>query len=209
MKNKVFQTCCCTFCTHVPILWRLSKDIIWFEIPKNGSKSIKQTYNTGFGPYSPPQVQPIKDFKPYKNTKPYIILRDPIDRFISLFYHYFTENGMRISKGKRFFERLDIDINTMNMNARLDFLIDNLKELSTEEEVHHFYPQTHFIDTKSFSDFNLVSLKDLSKTLDVPMLNHTEISTNIQLNIHQKKYIKTIYENDYRFFKKNSWEDYK
>ncbi|KKL05016.1 hypothetical protein LCGC14_2610280 [marine sediment metagenome] len=206
-----FQNCNCVYCTHYngfPILWRLSRGAIWFEIPKNGSSSIKQKYNLAWTSRNPPRnilrskLRPIEDFKLYENIKPYVVLRDPIDRFVSLFNHYFLNGGKRFHHGTTFCRKLNKDINTMDINARLNFLIDNLSELSTEEEVHHFYSQTHFIDTKSFNDFTLIRLKELSKTLDVPIIGHTPVTDvcDIQLSDKQEQYIKNVYKNDYKFF---------
>ena len=211
----IFQNCNCKYCTYFngfPILWRLSKGAVWFEIPKNGSTSIKREYNL-WNPFAwvPKGVSqeiplkkymPIKDFGPYGNTIPYVVVRDPVDRFISLFKHYFLDGGRRFRNGIVFCEKLNKDINTMDMNARLEFLIDNLSELSTDEQVHHFYPQAYFIDTKSFDDFKLVKLEDLSKTLNVLRVGHVEVMDmyDVHLNDEQERYIKTIYEDDYKFF---------
>lgn len=215
MEPMIFQNCKCKYCVYhngFPILWELEEGVIWFEIPKNGSSSIKREYNLwnpwAWRPKGAPQevplqkLIPIEDFEPYRNTIPYVILRDPVDRFISLFKHYFLDEGRRFSKGAAFCEKLNKDINTMDMNTRLDFLIDNLSELSADEEVHHFYPQAYFIDTKSFDDFKLVKLEDLSKTLNVPNYGHIAATDayDVQLNDEQERYIKTIYEDDYGLY---------
>jgi len=92
----------------------------------------------------------------------------------------------------------------MDTNTRLEFLIDNLSELATDEQVHHFYPQASFIDTKSFDDFKLVKLEHLTKTLNVPMFGHRDATDayDVQLNDEQERYIKTIYQVDYKTFDK-------
>ena len=203
MESVIFQKCSCEYCTHnggFPILWGLSTGAIWFEIPKNGSSAIKREYSIDWRT----GTKPIKDFGPYRNTIPYVILREPTDRFISLFKHYFLDEGQRVHKGTAFCEKSNKDINTMDTNTRLEFLIDSLSELSTDEQVHHFYPQTYCIDAKSFDGLKLVKLEDLSKTLNVPNYGHIAATDayDIQLNNEQERYIKTIYEDDYGLYDK-------
>ena len=90
----------------------------------------------------------------------------------------------------------------MDVETRLDFLINNLSKLTTDDAVHHFYPQTYFIDREYFNNFNLINMKNLSKILNTSMTNSTKSDINIQLNIKQMQYIKNIYKDDYEFFNK-------
>ena len=50
----MFQKCDCIYCTtfdNFPILWKLTEDIFWYEIPKNATTSIKEHYfGTTFNP---------------------------------------------------------------------------------------------------------------------------------------------------------------
>ena len=192
-----FQECNCLACTRhgFPILWKLSPDMFWYEIPKNGSSAIKQTRKLR---HNLNVVNPAD----HSTESPIVIVRDPIERFMGTFNHYFTE-GQRIGRfhrGKKFCERLGVDINQINDADRLSLLIDNLDLLSTEEEVHHFYPQVHFIATEHLHNFTSVKLENLSDTLNVPIVNKSIVST-ATLTEDQATYIKNIYKDDYRLLR--------
>ena len=197
---NLFQKCNCIYCKEhkgFPILWKLSDGNLWFEIPKNGSASIKQTHKNRTH---------ITNFTDYNDAIPYVILRDPIDRFLSLFKHYFLKEGRRFTRSVSFCKKLNENVDLMNIQTRLNFMIDNLDKLATEEEVHHFYPQTHFINSTNFNNFNLIDIKDLSKTLNIPVSNHTAADINIHLDNKQLQYINDIYKNDYKFFDKHNFK---
>ena len=132
---NLFQKCNCIYCKEhkdFPILWKLSDGKLWFEIPKNGSSSIKQAHKN---------KTHITNFVEYNDTIPYVVLRDPIDRFLSLFKHYFLKEGRRFTRSVSFCKRFNKDVNLMNIQERLNFMINNLDKLTTDEEVHHFYQQ--------------------------------------------------------------------
>lgn len=88
----------------------------------------------------------------------------------------------------------------MSIKERLDLLITNLHNLTSDEEVHHFYPQITFLDRNIFSDFKIISIGDLSEELDVEVKNTTKKRTDVNLNNEQKQYINNIYKEDYEFF---------
>ena len=91
----------------------------------------------------------------------------------------------------------------MDTNTRLDFLIDNLSELSTDEQVHHFYPQGYFIDAEIFNDFKFIKIEGLSKALNIPSQApaHVRLAiADVQLSDEQERYIKTIYKDDYGLY---------
>ena len=196
----MFNKCECIYCKQYndfPVLWRLTKDILWFEIPKNGSSSVKHTYTN---------KQHIKDTSQYTDATPYVILRDPVDRFVSLFKHYFLEEGRRFTRSVAFCKRLGVDVNRMNIGERFAFLLDNLEELTTAEEVHHFYPQVSFIDETHFNTFNLLNMSDISKELNIPIMGHTKSNVILNPTDDQLHYIKTIYKDDYTFFHKHGYK---
>ena len=196
---NIFQKCCCAYCEkyQFPALWELSDGVLWFEIPKNGSSTMKTNHNITFWN----ERRPIRNLESYKNSVPCVIFRDPVDRFLSLFVHYFMETERRFGKGNAFCKRLDMNIKNMSVDIRLDFLINNLKELTTDEEVHHFYPQTCFIDTNHFDKFNVININDLSETFGFP--TNTRTRKVVQLSGEQEQYIKQTYADDYNFFKQH------
>ena len=192
----IFQKCECVYCkqhNNFPILWKLDTGIFWFEIPKNGSSSIKQTYKNR---------KHITKFTPYENAIPYIVMREPVERFISLFKHYFLKEGRRYTRGKDFFKKLGKNIESMKIDERLSFLLNKLDDLSTDDEVHHFYPQTYFIDMENYNSFNVVGMSNISNIFNTPMINHTKTNTLVDLDNKQEEYIKHIYREDYIFAEK-------
>lgn len=194
MINSLFQVCACGYCeTHnqFPVLWKLDSGLFWFEVPKNGSSSVKQKFR---------KRTLIADMENYKNETPYVVFRDPVDRFISLFKHYFIEHERRFEQGASLCSRLGRNIHEMSIKERLDLLITNLHNLTSDEEVHHFYPQITFLDRNIFSDFKIISIGDLSEELDVEVKNTTKKRTDVNLNNEQKQYINNIYKEDYEFF---------
>lgn len=195
MKNLFFQVCKCEYCefyNSFPVLWELTPNMFWFEIPKNGSYSTKRKYTN--------RVH-ITDVSKCKNISPFVILRDPISRFISLFKHYCIEGERRFHIGEAFYKRCGKDISTMNLSERLDFLINNVDKLTSTEEVHHFYPQSFFIDTTNFDNFNLINIKNVSVVFKTQSLNTTK-KANVYLDTKQTQYINDIYKEDYEFFDK-------
>ena len=194
-----FQECKCRCCeiAGFPILWRLSLGMFWYEIPKNGSSSIKYTLELL-------HTQDVVNPSDHLTESPIVVVRDPIERFIGTFNHYFTKQPTspgrshgRFYRGKQFCKRLGFDIEQLNATERMSLLIDNLDKLSTAEEVHHFYPQVHFIATEHLHNFTLVKLENLSDTLNVPVTNKSTVSI-ATLTEDQAAYIKDIYKDDYR-----------
>ena len=192
-----FQECRCGYCKrhgNFPVLFDLKNGKYWFEIPKNGSNSIKSTFKGR---------EHVKDFSGLKDVSPVVILRDPIDRFQSLFRHYFLEEGRRFKRGASFCSRNGCDIKNLGVQGRLDFLVENLHKLTSDDEVHHFYPQVNFIDQVYFDNFVIVDIKKLSNFIGVPKSNNTRGGRNANLTKHQS-YIRNVYNDDYVFLKKHN-----
>lgn len=188
-----WKVCKCKYCTkygEFPILWEITSGVLWFEIPKNGSSTIKTTYK---------DRKLIKNMTEYRNFTPYVILRDPVDRFLSLFKHYFLEKERRFIRSQTFCRRLGVNVEKMDILTRLKFLLSNLEELTSDEEVHHFYPQTRFINTEVFEKFEIIKLDNLTHYLKVPVTNKTT-NNIIDLSQSQRDLIKKIYSVDYDFF---------
>ena len=191
-----FQECWCKYCKtyKFPALWHLGNNTYWLEIPKNGSASMKTKYDG--------RMAFIKNRTMMNHVTPIIILRDPLTRFYGSFRHYFFEGAERFHRGKTFCKRLGINIDTMDVSQRYKFLVQNLDKLSTVDEVHHFHPQTKFIDQVNFRRFRPIKIQDLSKLLAVSKINHTK-HVGPPISKEFDSYIKSLYKEDYEFFKEH------
>lgn len=208
---SIFQECDCVCCdafNGFPILWELSKNVFWFEIPKNGSTSIKKHFGVGVRPNDSTAVdakRPITDYAKYQTIVPYAIMRDPVARFTGTLKHYFSQEGQRYhTRGVKFFKRQGYDIEAESLQSCADFVIDNLEKLTSDDEVHHFYPQTHFLDN-TFKSFNLIRMNEISPTFDVGHRNKTATKRTITLTPEQEQYIKDVYKQDYEFFQQHNF----
>lgn len=202
-----FKECKCIYCTtynNFPILWKTGEHY-WFEIPKNASTSLKEKYFGNTFLRTPDQYNKflITDYdERLEGIIPIMIYRDPVDRFISLFKHYCIESGARFKKRMiNFYNIYDEDIYKMSINDRLEFLLNHLMDLRTEEEVHHFYPQSTFVDTNNFEIINFVHISDVTKLFDLPVKNKTITNQTVVLSSIQKDKIIEIYNTDYELLK--------
>lgn len=188
----IFRSCGCNYCTKYkfPILWNISKKNYWYEIPKNGSWSIKNRY----------KIRKVKDVAPVGSVI-YIVWRDPIERFKSLFMHYFLEEGGRYVLAEEFFAKRGRTLKSYNIQERISLCLSFLEEFDSTMEVHHFYPQTYFLDTRFSDNFKIISIKDLSKELNTKTLNVTskKRSSGIKFTEEQLNLIRDIYRSDYEF----------
>ena len=191
-KKNIFSECRCGYCLRWgwPLLRHIKKlKLNWFEIPKNGTVSIKwANRNRGH----------IKN-RTKPDTKILIVWRDPVDRFKSIIKHYFVEKGGRYQFGVDFLSRLDKDITSMSIEQIVDFVLDNLDKLSTKDEVHHFYPQVRFIDYEHYHNFEFVDMKDITKRFQTNFLNKSK-AIDINFTDKQISKIKEIYSEDYEFY---------
>ena len=174
-----------------PLLWELEPGVAWFEIPKNGSFSVKEKY--------PKRILISGDaysdqYSLDRDARCIVVLRDPVDRFLSMYRHYFMATGARFKAGARFMGRINLI-----GGDRLQSVIDNLHELSTAEEVHHFRPQCSFVDRVAHYRYQLIGMSGLSKLLGVDRLNTTD-GASATISSDQVAQIKTIYRSDYEFF---------
>lgn len=194
MNRSIYQKCECEYCVGVgfPALWKHKTGYIWIEIPKNASGSMK--INSSY--------MPIDDVGSYEELV--LVLRNPFDRFVSLYKHYFFTKSPRydsnIGTGKRFLEQIKADLEN-HSNKRLTKIIENLNLLTSEEQVHHFYPQVYFIDREKFTNFKVI---DISKVPDNyynrrRRENVTKIKQKIILTEDHKDMLKEIYEEDFEF----------
>lgn len=191
----IFQKCECSYCKRWgwPLLWKLGDEKYWFEIPKNGSASIKRSDLF--------KEQQIKNLEAYSHVVPIVIFRDPVQRFVSLFKHYFCIGGDRQEMGFKFFKRLGHgDFQNLKTKEKLKIVFDSFDKISPNEEVHHFYPQTYFIDQIIFDKFEVIPIENLTKALDLHRVRNVSIVKEmIRLNNSQIERIKEIYKDDYDF----------
>jgi hypothetical protein len=132
--NQKFQICKCIGCT-TPYVQKIDNNIIWFEIPKNGSSSIKEVLEKtriGCG-YDGITNQELKQLN-LNEYNCYSIIRNPYDRFLSA-YNQFVLN-------KRLFDRI---LNKNNLTNSISDVIDNIHLFGSNQMIHHFYSQTYFV----------------------------------------------------------------
>ena len=89
---------------------------------------------------------------------------------------------------------------------KLEFIFKNLKNITSSEEVHHFYPQTFFVDQLKFKNFELVSIQNVCERFGIDGRNWYNASNkNIKLDHFtedQINLLKEIYSEDYKFIEK-------
>lgn len=202
MKIDRFQDCHCRWCDSFkpPYLHKVN-NVYWFEIPKNACTSIKDHY--GFRETKKFGV-PRSKWKSLAESGvcPVVVWRDPIDRFVSLLNHYLYAEGIggRFSLGENLFH--PEDFRNIPPKARIDGLFDRLDKLSTEHEVHHWYPQSFFVDTKVFKEFLLIPMKNVTAAFKL-RATRSNVSPSVisrkDLSEAQIKIVKDLYKSDYEF----------
>jgi len=206
--TEIFQDCNCPYCKKIdkfPVLWKLNaRDRYWYEVPKNGSMTIKKSQK-------PVRIGKDKVRELPKDTRPIVIYRDPVDRYLSLFKHYFTKEGGRLRDGISFLERVGRkDYNPevkKQVKETFNFILDNLDKLDSKFEVHHFYPQTRFFEPDVFEDFEFIPIGKMTDILNVNTLHHTEYDGKLTPTKKQIAKIREIYAADYDFFRKRGLTD--
>ena len=189
--------CRCRYCVKNngwPKLWQIKKDLLWFEIPKNCSWSMKNKYDR----QKPPAV-----LSP--NSKIIVIWRDPVERVRSLFLHYLDRKGARYVRAKKFFANQGINIDGKSIDEKLLLFFEYFDLFDTVIEVHHFYPQSYFIDFSLNDKIEYVNIREASKRLQIGQLNRTETNyENVVFNDKHLEKIYQVYEEDYRFIRENN-----
>jgi|TARA_R100001086_G_C11735867_1_gene231044 hypothetical protein len=136
-----------------------------------------------------------RDFLHYIDIETFTIVRDPVDRFLSMLKCY---NRINESKIKKMFE------SQLAFNETVDNLI-------IKDTGNWFLPQIHFIDlnTKIWKyekglkeDFQHWVLKNFNLYVDITRkIDHNyddEIFFQIDINDKQKQFIKNYYYQDYK-----------
>lgn len=185
-----FRECKCFYCNvyGFPLLWKIPKiSSLWLEIPKNGSSVIKTTYGI-----DRKTEYMIKDWHTSPLLPILVVLRDPMERFRSLYAHYFLEHGGRFKFG----EPVIGDRNALDPET-IDYAMNKLLEMDSFHQVHHFYPQSFFVPKEFRTRIKPMWLHDLSKNLNLPKTNTTVESYTVKFNKQQEERIRDIYKQDY------------
>jgi len=207
MKTS-FKECKCGYCVDgsdyagFPSVWRIAEDKLWIEIPKNGSAFMKHHFKV---PFFPGIINDKVTRNDYDTSEiPWVIVRDPIERFSSMIRHYTW--GSRNNYLRQIYSG---DIS--NVNALIDSFIEKCNTLGSTVEGHHFHPQCYFVRDLEFKSINVVHLKDAGKVFYPEIsidkvsdyhLNRSNGEGKIKFNEDQIKRIKEKYSEDYEFFGK-------
>lgn len=154
-------------------LFNEERDLQFVMIPKNASSSISIAALTSKNDKWVPTI-----CSNTQNSKYIVILRDPVDRFISA-------TNMFLTTGKKLFDKLP--------------LISNNKLVTKD---CHFQPQYNFISNLPFKDIDFfwysnTAVQDIEKfyNLDFKGLN-LNVSTKL-IDQVDNELIKTLYADDY------------
>lgn len=205
MVTSQINRCDCYWCQRYPFP-RLTEvgGKFWFEIPKNGSSSIKETF---------------KDFKHLgkseypKDISPIVVFDDPVNRFVSLMNDYFC-NPNRVNDslhsspnnlyGEDLFKTLGVDLYQTSDVEKVDIVLKNINKITSRHQVHHFYPQSAFVDTKFYSKFYVMLKKDINSVFGIDKVANKSVKTLKVEDLSEKQVakIKEIYASDYEFYEK-------
>lgn len=160
-----FQVCNCPGCQS-PYVQLVAGNILWFEIPKNGSSSIKQALEKKYGNPNPwvgvPHIH--LNTVDFSQVNSYAIIRNPYDRFLSAYHQFVTKKGL-FSK----------TLSDNNIDKSIVNVIDNIHLFDERQRIHHFYPQYHFL--KDFIDnIELIPIEKIDTFFD--MLGVESITRN-------------------------------
>lgn len=207
-----FNFCECIWCrqTDWPALHKLNGVDYWFEIPKNASSSIKHESEVRH------HIRRNTDEYDQLNENeifPLVVFSDPIQRFITLINDYFVEKNFHYPYGQQICNNLQ----DLSIEEVVDFVFSNMKLITSEQQSHHFYPQTFFIDTEKFHKFEIIFKENRQELIDRFDLNNkiwwnptkNKIIGLEHFNEEQVNLIKTIYEEDYQFIEKYNDEKVK
>ena len=196
--------CSCHYCKLNGYLWLLKNDMIWVEIPKNGSYNLKKfrlNFNSG-----PIQQEPHALLKKIDSIdlsihkRGFVILRNPIDRFKSLISHYFIQ-GNRAQFGKQWLANLGFY--SYSNNDILDIVFDNWNKIGNISEPHHFNTQLSFIPTEFFQMNHMVyDVDEITFMFGLQQGVNSSGSSNVYVNDENLKKIIDIYKDDIELYQR-------
>jgi hypothetical protein len=214
-----FNFCNCKWCQlyGLPVLNEIELNEgkrYWFEVPKNASTSIKNSGIKIFRSCKKDSYHPGKLYDEIdSDVVPLVVYNDPVKRFISLCNDYFSEKHYNFHSnfGKKLFLEWKLlsdeqSIEIFTSIQKLEFIFKNFKNITSSEEVHHFYPQTFFVDQLKFKNFELVSIQNVCERFGIDGRNwYNSSKKNIKLDHFtedQINLLKEIYSEDYKFIEK-------
>jgi hypothetical protein len=201
----IFQPCDCFHCRRgaqqviFPIVLNNTVEY-WLDIPKNASTSIKVKFDLDGKPSVPKEYYSMFAAS---GIKPYAVYRDPMVRFASLLQHYLTRSGPygRYNRGEKFFwNHMNLKIEELSIEERMEIMFDNLTKLNGFYYVHHWFPQTYWLP-KEFQEYKWVAMEDVQKVFDIGNTNpgSGKITTDM-LTKRMKDFVAIEYRNDYEYF---------
>jgi len=202
MDEFQFNKCECYWCQRIdwPLLYDLDGRRTWFEIPRSCSVTIKTAYKDRKQLLR--NTEEYEDIKESREKPPVVVFTEPAERFISCMNAYLTKGQRYYDYGKDMFSLIGVDIDECTKEQKVDLFFKNLHKLVSPHQVHHFYPQTHFIDFENFESFSVIQKHEVGLYFGLNLhLNttHKEI-TEEDLSNDQLDFIKWVYRSDYEFF---------
>jgi len=155
------------------------------------------------------------DNKCTNNNNPIIIIRDPIDRFISM-YKYWKYGSLDIDK----FKRNSVFLQNYNQYTIKDFirLIRNKQHGDLYQSFtwnQHFEPITNWINNTNYANIIVIlysknlnekinkllnTLKIKIKPVELPIINVSNNKENIQLDDDDILFIKSYFADDFKLY---------
>lgn len=196
-----FNNCQCYWCNTLkwPLLYDLDGNSIWFEIPRSCSVTIKESFKNRKQVF-----RGTEEYDNLKDKKPIVIITDPVRRFISCINAYLVERQRYYHYGKQIFDSFGIDLDLCTKQEKIDLFFKNINKINSNHQVHHFHPQTKFVDTENFNEFVVLRRYQIGAYFGInSVLNftHKEI-TEDDLSKDQINLIQNYYKSDYEFLER-------
>jgi hypothetical protein len=201
-EDYSFNNCKCYWCEKLkfPLLYDLDGDKSWFEVPRSCSVTIKESF--------PARQQVFRNTKKYigmvDTETPIVVFTDPLERFISLINVYLTDKQRYIGYGKDLFSTFGKNLDECTKEEKIDLFFKNLNKINSNHQVHHFHPQSKFVDTENFADLTVIKREDVNEFFGITQkLNETRKDITLaDLSEEQIEFVKRIYQSDYEFIEK-------
>lgn len=184
-------SCNCVYCRTKGYLWKVNRNTVWVEVPKNGSAVLKEKFFKS--------RKPLKESQVLGMSKGIVVVRNPIDRFKSMLSHYFID-GTRVNTGKHWLKKR-LGVTTFNSENIAEIVLTNFDDLSSIEEPHHFFTQSSFIPKEFYflPEIEFVNLNNISSRFRVPKDNISS-SSSIILNDSHIERLNFLYKEDFDLF---------